>query len=53
MHTSKKDVGMNMRVNSSATVNCFRPRSSSLQDKTAFPGGLSYPNGSWKLSVSQ
>ena len=42
-----------MRVKSSATVNCFKPRSSSLQNKTAFPCGLSYPNVYWKLAVSQ
>lgn len=33
MQTSRKEVGMNILVNSSATVNCFKPRSSSLSKK--------------------
>ena len=53
MQTRRKEVGMKMRVNSSATVNCFRPRSSSLWNRAGFPGGLFHPNVHKNLAISR
>ena len=41
-----------MRVNSSATLNCFRPRSSSLWNRAGFPCGLTHPNVHWNSAIS-